>query len=220
MLNIISQLSSRVFLGEELCRNPDWLRVTMSYTVDAITAGQDLRVWPMALRSLVHWFIPSCRKLREDLAECQKLVNPVIQKRREEKKNRVLQGLEPKKYLDAMEWMEQAAKGRSYDPSISQVMMAMAANFSGSDALTQVLFDLCDQPKLVQDMREEIISVMTENQWNKSTIYKLRLMDSVLKESQRIKPAAVGKSLRYRNVSASFEPILTHILQHLCGATP
>lgn len=40
MLHIISQLSSRVFLGTELCRNPDWLRVTRDYTVDAIQAAQ------------------------------------------------------------------------------------------------------------------------------------------------------------------------------------
>jgi cytochrome P450 len=193
MLHIVSQLSSRVFLGKELCRNPDWLRVTMDYTVDAINAAQELRVWPMMMRSWVHWFLPSCRKLRADLAECNDLVNPVLEKRRLDKESRAAQGLEPEEYLDAMEWMEQAAKGRPYDAAISQVMMAMAANFSGSDALTQILFDLCGHPKLVEDLREEIVSVMTENKWNKSTIYKLTLMDSVLKESQRIKPAAVGQ---------------------------
>jgi hypothetical protein len=99
--------------------------------------------------------------------------------------------------------MDQSAAGRSYDPTISQIMMAIAANFSGSDSLTTVLVFLCEQPQLVEDMRKEIIAVMGENKWNKSTIYKLRLMDSVLKESQRMKPAAVGK------LSPSFP--------HVCG---
>ncbi|KAJ5713555.1 uncharacterized protein N7483_010736 [Penicillium malachiteum] len=197
MLHIISQLSSRVFLGTELCRNPDWLRVTRDYTVDAIQAGQDLRVWPKTMRSWVHWFIPSCRRLRAHLAECKDLVNPVLEKRRLEKETRIAQDLKPKEYLDAMEWMEQAANGKPYDPAISQVMMAMAANFSGSDAMTQILFDLCGQPTLVQDLRKEIVEVIGESNWSKSTIYKLKLMDSVLKESQRIKPAAVAMMRRY-----------------------
>lgn len=193
MLHIVSQLSSRVFLGTELCRNPDWLRVTRDYTVDAIRAAQDLRVWPPLTRRWVHWFIPSCRKLRADLAECKDLVNPILEKRRLDKESRAAQGLKAHEYLDAMEWMEQAAKGQPYDPAISQVMMAMAASFSGSDALTQVVFDLCGEPDLVRDLRDEVVSVISKSNWNKSTIYKLKLMDSVLKESQRIKPAAVGQ---------------------------
>jgi hypothetical protein len=192
-LRIVSQLSSRVFLGEELCRNEDWLRVTMDYTEHAMKAGQNLRMWPKHLRPFVHWVLPSCRIIRAELAECRALVNPVLEKRRQEKAAQLRQGPKPNEYLDAMEWMEQAAKGRPYDPAISQVMMALAANFSGSDTLAQVIFDLCEQPQLVEDLREEIIKVMKENQWNKSTIYKLRLMDSVLKESQRLKPAAVGE---------------------------
>ena len=40
---IVSQLSSRVFLGEELCRNEDWLQVTVDYTRDSMIASQDLR---------------------------------------------------------------------------------------------------------------------------------------------------------------------------------
>lgn len=200
---IVSQLSSRVFLGEELCRNEDWLQVTVDYTRDSMIAAQDLRQWPFFLRKYVHWFLPSCKAIRSELDKSFRIVNPVLEKRRLDKATRMEQGLEPEEYLDAMEWMDQSAAGRSYDPTISQIMMAIAANFSGSDSLTTVLVFLCEQPKLVEDMRKEIIAVMGENKWNKSTIYKLRLMDSVLKESQRMKPAAVGK------LSPSFP--------HVCG---
>ncbi len=157
-------------------------------------AAQDLRQWPMFLRKYVHWFLPSCMTIRAELAKSFRIVNPVLEKRRLAKATRKEQGLEPEEYLDAMEWMDQSAAGRPYDPTISQIMMAIAANFSGSDSLTTVLVFLCEQPELVADMRKEIIAVMKENKWNKSSIYKLRLMDSVLKESQRMKPAAVGKS--------------------------
>lgn len=160
--------------------------------MDGIVAGQDLRLWPKMLRPYVHWFIPSCRKVREEVAACRALIDPVQEKRRKAKAARAAAGLEPEEYLDGIEWLEQSAKGRDYDPATSQLMLSMAGNFSGSDALTQVIFDLCEQPQLVEDLRKEVISVMKESQWNKSSIYKLRLMDSVLKESQRVKPAAVG----------------------------
>ena len=156
-------------------------------------ASQDLRQWPMFSRKYVHWFLPSCKAIRSELAKSTSIVNPVLEKRRLEKAARVEQGLEPEEYLDAMEWMDRSAAGRPYDPTISQIMMAIAANFSGSDSLTTVLIFLCEQPELVEDMRKEVIAVMGENKWNKSTIYKLRLMDSVLKESQRMKPAAIGR---------------------------
>ena len=193
VFKIVSQLSSRVFLGEELCRNEDWLQVTVDYTRDSMIASQDLRQWPMFSRKYVHWFLPSCKAIRSELAKSSSIVNPVLEKRRLEKAARLEQGLEPEEYLDAMEWMDRSAAGRPYDPNISQIMMAIAANFSGSDSLTTVLIFLCEQPELVEDMREEVIAVMGENKWNKSTIYKLRLMDSVLKESQRMKPAAIGR---------------------------
>lgn len=43
-------------------------------------------------------------------------------------------------------------------------------------------------------MREEIIRVITEHGWRKTSLYNLKLMDSVLKESQRLKPVLSGKA--------------------------
>lgn len=128
MLHINSQLPSRVFLRIQLCRHPDWLRVSRNYTVDAIKAAQGHHIWPPLMRRCVHWLIPSCEELRADLAECKCLVDPVLEKKGCEKEGGAAQDLEPLHYLDDMEWMEQAANGNTYGPAISQVMMAMEAN--------------------------------------------------------------------------------------------
>lgn len=47
---MIAQLSSRVFLGDKLCRNTDWLMIMVNYTVDAVRASEIIRLWPMLLR--------------------------------------------------------------------------------------------------------------------------------------------------------------------------
>lgn len=45
-LQLMARITSRVFLGEELCRNPHWLRITSTYTVVAYRAIAELRLWP------------------------------------------------------------------------------------------------------------------------------------------------------------------------------
>ncbi|EEH06087.1 cytochrome P450 monooxygenase [Histoplasma capsulatum G186AR] len=84
-LKIVAQLSSRVFLGEKLCRNPDWLRITISYTVNSYIAAQALRLWPEVIRPLVASFLPSCRKLRQEIEEARAIINPVLEERRQAK---------------------------------------------------------------------------------------------------------------------------------------
>ena len=193
VLHIITQVASRAFLGPELCRNQAWVDHVSSYGSNAGMASQVLRVFPAVLRPIAHWFVPSCRALRADLAKCREIVLPVLEKRRREKQARISQGLKPEKYTDAMEWFEVVAKGRPYDAAAMQIMLAAVGAHSSADAMAQVVFDLADKPKLVEDLRKEILEVMPDGEWTKQNIYALKLMDSVLKESQRLKPATMGK---------------------------
>jgi hypothetical protein len=56
-----------------------------------------------------------------------------------------------------------------------------------------VLYDLCGKEDLIQALRDEVITVIGEEQgWKKATLYKLKRMDSTLKESQRLKPIGIG----------------------------
>lgn len=192
-LQIAAQMSSRVFVGDQLCRDEHWLRITINYTLDAITGALALRLWPSFARPAIHWFLPYCQKIRKHLAEGRAIINPVLEKRRSEKRTAAADGNVAERHPDALEWLEEVAKGRTYDPVTAQVMMSLAAIHTLSDALTQVLHDLCEHPEVMQRLREEIGSVVHEHGWQKSTLYNLKLMDSVLKESQRLKPAALGK---------------------------
>lgn len=164
-----------------------------SYGSNAGLASQILRVFPKVLRPVAHWFIPACRALRQDLSKCREIVLPVLAKRKREKQERLAAGLKPEKYTDAMEWFEVVAKGRPYDAAAMQIMLAAVGAHSSADAMAQVVFDLADKPELVEEMRQEILEVMPTGEWTKQNIYNLKLMDSVLKESQRLKPATMGK---------------------------
>jgi cytochrome P450 len=210
ILDIVARMSSRVFLGSELCRNPAWLRITVDYTVNAFFAAADIRLWPKPLRSIVHWFLPSCQKLRAQLQEARRIITPVIEKRRAERKALMIDGKShTERSSDAIAWMEEVAKGRHYDPAVAQLSFSLAAIHTTTDMLTQVIFDLCGKEDLMQSMREEIIAVIGTDGWKKSSLYKLKLMDSVLKESQRLKPVGIGK-LKPGQKPTSFVFVIPH----------
>ncbi|EER37602.1 cytochrome P450 monooxygenase [Histoplasma capsulatum H143] len=195
-LKIVAQLSSRVFLGEKLCRNPDWLQINISYTVNSYIAAQALRLWPEVIRPLVASFLPSCRKLRQEIEEARAIINPVLEERRQAKEAAIRVGKTPERYLDAMQWLEESARGRYYDPVVAQLSFSHAAIHTTSDLLTQVLFNLCGRDELTQKLRDEIITVTQAEGLKKTTLFKLKLMDSVLKETQRLKPVAVATMRR------------------------
>lgn len=192
ILDIVARLSSRVFLGPEICRNPAWLRITVDYTVSSFAAATTLRLWPNLLRPVVHWFLPSCRRIRAQLREAREIITPVIEKRRALTRRSKDKG-DTRQETDAIAWMEDIAKGRPYDPAVAQLSFSLAAIHTTSDMLTQVIFDLCGKEDLVRSLRDEVISVLSTDGWKKSSLYKLKLMDSVLKESQRLKPLGTGR---------------------------
>ncbi|KAE8377934.1 cytochrome P450 [Aspergillus bertholletiae] len=191
ILKVVAQLSSRIFLGDQICRDPNWLRITVDYTIDSFMAAEELRLWPKALRSIVAWFLPSCRKIRAELQEAQQIIQSVLDARRRDKQDAISAGKVPERYNDAMEWLDECAKGRSYEPAFGQLIFSVAAIHTTSDMLTQVLYDLCGRNELIKALREEVITVVQEEGWKKPTLYKLKLMDSVLKESQRLKPISI-----------------------------
>ncbi|CCE30819.1 probable cytochrome P450 monooxygenase (lovA) [Claviceps purpurea 20.1] len=99
---------------------------------------------------------------------------------------------------DAIDWLEQTAQDKklTYDPACAQLSLSVAALHSTTDFFTQVMLDIACNPELVEPLRKEIISVLGVAGWSKHSLYQLKLMDSVLKESQRLKPIAIASMRR------------------------
>lgn len=182
---MIARISSRVFIGPELCANEEWLRLSTEYVVEAFIAAQTLRQWHFFFRPVIHWFLPECRKLRATLKRAQEVIKPVIQTRREANRRAREEGNSVKKVADTIGWMDDAAKGRDYDAATAQLGLSMAAIHTTTEMVSGLISDLCENPELVKDLREEIVSVVTNKGWSKGTLHDLKLLDSTMKESQR-----------------------------------
>lgn len=192
LLKTVARLSSRVFLGEEICRNQDWLRITVEYSVHSFLAAESLRIWPKMLRPIASRLLPGCRQVRAEMDEARRIITPVLEARRAENLQALRNSQTAKQYNDAMEWMEKSAKGRKYDPAVGQMAFSVAAIHTTSDMMTQLIYDLCGKDDLIKALRDEVITVLSEDGLQRTSLYKLKLMDSTMKESQRLKPMSIG----------------------------
>lgn len=203
---MVARLSSLAFMGEKICRDEDWINVSVNYTIDAFKAARELRLWPSILRPLVHWFLPSTQKLRKHLAVGRSIVNREIEKRRLIRDGKLPPGDPPRAHTDALDWLEElsTAYNQPLDRSRGQVGLSMAAIHTTSNLLTNVMYDLAAHPEYIQPLRDEIRAVAAEDRvLKKTSLLKLKLMDSVMKESQRIHPVSMSKSNPFKLVIPS-----------------
>lgn len=193
VFKVIARVSCRVFLGDKLCRNEDWLRITRDYTVYALQAAEQLRLWPAATRPLVHWFLPSCRRIRGQIAEARAIIDPVLEERRQLKARLRAEGKPVVVQQDAIEWFEQEARGSKYDPVSAQLLLAVASIHTTADLVCEVMTHLAQNPEILGPLRREMVECLQQHGWTKAGMYNMKLLDSVIKESQRLKPIGSGK---------------------------
>ncbi len=64
-------------------------------------------------------------------------------------------------------------------------------------AVTHALFDLASNPEYLKPLREEVEEVTNREGWTKTALDQMCKVDSFLKESQRLRPVGVCKSVLF-----------------------
>lgn len=194
-MGLVGRASVWAFLGPEFAKNERWIELNAQYTVVAIGAVHALRPWPRFLLPFVHRFEPKARAARAILAECRQIMEPKLYGRAQ------TESMENEKPADepdtALDWFEEVAAslGQAYDPTVAQLTFAVAGMHSTADHLCQILIDLRDKPEVVADVRHELVEALAKDGWSANAMSQLKLMDSIMKESQRMKPINRGQSL-------------------------
>jgi cytochrome P450 len=198
---MVARISTLIFMGEKVCRDEDWINVSVNYTIDAFMAARELRRWPSILRPIVQWFIPATQKLRKHLSVARSIVKQEIKAREIIRPGKLPLDESPRTHVDALDWMEElsATYNLPYDRSLGQVGLSMAAIHTTSNLLTNIAYDLAAYPEYIQPLRDEIRAIASEDgNLKKTSLLKLKLMDSVMKESQRVHPVSMSKSIIYQ----------------------
>lgn len=195
ILDLISRLSSRVFLGDEVCRNEAWLKVTKGYTVDAFKAAIKMMMLPTVLKPFGRWlFSPDCKRVRQQYIQTREIIAPILEKRRALKAKAMTAGKPIPVFNDAIDWAESESNGQHYDAAVFQLLLSFAAIHTTSELTCEVLLLLANEPKLMTPLREEMINTLRVEGWKKSALFQMKLLDSAIKEAQRIKPNVLRMS--------------------------
>ena len=89
------------------------------------------------------------------------------------------------------------ANGKPVDYVAAQLSLTVASIHATTEALTVALLDLVTYPETISLLRQEVIQVLSAGGWSKQALYNMKLMDSFLKESQRLHPVSASDSRKY-----------------------
>ncbi|KAJ5263602.1 hypothetical protein N7478_011207 [Penicillium angulare] len=134
-------------------------------------------------------------KLRKLIRDIEVLIDPVITRREAVKASQTkVQEVESNDEATelgspSIDWLIDVASDR-YDLITLFLGMYVATYDTTAEALCHILSDLSENSQLTADLRSEIIEVMGDKGLNRTTLQKLHLMDSFLKESQRMHPVS------------------------------
>jgi hypothetical protein len=78
--------------------------------------------------------------------------------------------------------------------STRRIGLSLVAIHTTSDLLQEAMIRIAQHPELFQVLRNEIVEVLGRDGLKKTALYNLKTMDSVLKESQRLKTNSLRKA--------------------------
>ncbi|TGO37219.1 hypothetical protein BHYA_0102g00030 [Botrytis hyacinthi] len=211
-VKVVALLSGRVFVGRPLSQTEEWINISTQFTEYAVRARERVAKYPTWLRPFATPFLPEIRKIEQHKAVGAKLLRPIIEER--------IQRFRDGEGVDnddeskdnqgtAVSWLMRWSNEKKEDPlalAQHQLSLSFAAIHTTGTALTHVLFDLAAHPQFIAPLREEIDQVLAEDGWevdssgNKNlknqSLPKLKKMDSLLKESQRLSPVELVSNVR------------------------
>ncbi|EGP85637.1 unnamed protein product [Zymoseptoria tritici ST99CH_1E4] len=196
VLDAVSRLSSVVFLGKKLARDKSWLQIAKDHTVDSFAAQDILRAVHPLLRWPTYYFDLTCVRLRQQVKTSRKLIAPEIEARRKRAVEAQKEGRKFTKESDAISWMVDIAKDMPVDYTAAQLALTTAAVHTTSETIANCILQLCEAPEIVPALRAEIIDVLNERGWSKTSLPRLKLMDSFMKEVQRTHAMAMTSMKR------------------------
>ncbi|KAL9947740.1 hypothetical protein D7B24_002461 [Verticillium nonalfalfae] len=177
-------------MGEVLCRDDEWLTIAADWTMVLMDAARALRMWPGIFKPIIHWFLPECRLLRKTRNKATIVVERELTRRRERER---ASNSKPStvKVGDTLGWMQEVAGSKNIDLAGGQLVLTFASIHTTSDLLTKCLYNLSAHPEYQNLLRKEIVTVLSEKGWDKTSLYQLKLLDSFMKETQRLMPTSV-----------------------------
>ncbi|TLD34117.1 hypothetical protein PspLS_00337 [Pyricularia sp. CBS 133598] len=196
IVKIVHRISARTYLGDDGPGSAEWLDLAQNYTPDISLAGFILDLLPPAVRPLALWLIPAMYRGRRQLAAARRLVGSMMDERRRRQEVKPASSDKEKTVVasnDAIGWFDRAADGdaKLYDAAAAQLALTFVADHTSANFIMKALMDLARHPEVAKELRREIeseVSSLGWAGWEKGNMHRMKLLDSVIKESMRLQP--------------------------------
>ena len=197
MQRVVARMNARIFVGEPLSRNEEWLHASIDFSTCVFIGVGYLKIFPSFLRPLAALFNPFIRRIHQHHRTGRRLMGPVLSQRR---KVAVDPSKPPdEKPQDMLQWLLEDPL--EADTSVERlVALQLVACFGATDGtanhITNVLFDLAARwEEYAPILRAEIEEVTKADGGllHKISVNKLSKLDSFMKESQRMNPLGARK---------------------------
>lgn len=183
-LSIISRISNRMFVGLPLCRNKDYTKISIDYTITVMIAGFILTAFPDFLKPIVSMCVSGAPKATRGF---ERFLLPMIEHRM--RKAEELGDTWTDKPDDFLQWLIDAAppeKGTPKEITLRMMAFNFAAIHSSSATFTSVLYWIALHPEYADELREEAEETQRVHGWTKEGVTALLKADSFVKESMRL----------------------------------
>ncbi len=170
-------------------RTETWISASVNYTMDIFGGAQRLRKWNPLLRPFVYRFLPEFRDRKTREINAYRLLLPLLQERAKAESE---EGY--KKPDDFIQWMQDRSRGKPSldynEQALLQLQLQLAAIHTTGATTTHIVYDLTAKPEYLQPLRDEVAEVLQrhDGHFTKQALTEMKLMDSFMKESQRVNP--------------------------------
>jgi len=194
LVDIIAQVSGRVFVGPELCEDPEYLECATNYTLDMIDSVTAIKKLRPLFRPFTAPRCPEIRRLRQREKAAADMLQPMVRQRQEAAKDP--NWVKPD---DMTQWMmDRGASDNisAQELATCQLGLIFAAIHTTSLTATNILYTLASTPEYIDPLREEIRTVIAEHDGNITTkaLQQMEKLDSYMKEVKRVYPPGMSKT--------------------------
>lgn len=189
-LRIIARVSARIFVGFPLCRDEDWLKTSIRFTIDVFNTAFEIRSVPWFFRPFKAYFHQAAISVKSHRKLAKARLAPIIEARLAEEEAAKKAGRSPENHDDMLQWLMDVVKPEHKNAEAlgeMQLLTSMAAIHTSNITFINVLLGLASHPEYIQPLREEIETAIKEDGGavQKATLRKMKKLDSFMRECLR-----------------------------------
>jgi len=191
MMNIVARTSNRVVVGLPHCRDEEFCKMNVVYTIDVIETAKKINRFPEFLHPIVGPYYSIVKDYRKRMLD---IIGPTIKERGEMLDKYGTEWAD--KPNDYLTWtMEENTGPLARDPgylALRILQVNFAAIHTSSMTFTHALYTLAVHPEWADILREEAFRVIKhEGGWSKAAMREMKMGDSFLRESARVNALAL-----------------------------